>query len=105
MQLATLKLDHAGLGDQGCAHIAHALQANTSLRTLDLSSNSAASDTGMVLSATLKVQAVSAARCTCTRPSCAGGLCDVRARMCVCVHSWLAGSLPAVAEPAGISNG
>lgn len=51
----TLKLSHAGLGDEGAAHIAQALQLNTSILSLDLSGNGAAADTGMVLSATLKV--------------------------------------------------
>jgi len=102
VQLATLKLDHAGLGDQGCAHIAQALQVNTSLRTLDLSSNSAASDTGMVLSATLKVSwqrqnsSPQARMC----PLCGGANCEC---VCVCAAGWLAHCLQR--QPAGNCNG
>lgn len=58
LQLTTLKVDNSGIGDQGCAHLAQALQTNTSVKVLDISGNGVSSDTAMVLSATLKARSL-----------------------------------------------
>lgn len=55
LQLVSLDLSHTGIGDLGAAHIAQAVQGSTSITSLDLSGNSVATDTGMVLASTFKV--------------------------------------------------